>query len=135
MARPGANEQVSIVLQKTLYDLEHLRTPMVGKIPWPRDPPSLHEEGHKGQKLQPERLSDPHLISDARVLDSALQSGPAMPSPRNLRLLVFSVFCPQLLTQIPPVWQFQKYNATLCLPSRRKNIPSGANQKPLKLWG
>ena len=50
MGRPGANQHVSIVLQKTLYDLEHLTIPIVGKIPWPRDPPPFHEEGHKGQK-------------------------------------------------------------------------------------
>ena len=101
MGSPGANQQVLIVLQKNLYGSEHLTSLIVGKIPWPRDPPPLHEEGHKGQKLQPERSSDPHLISDARDLVSALQSVPVMPSPRNLRLLVFSDFCPQLLAHKP----------------------------------
>lgn len=131
MGSPGANQQVSIALQKIIYGLEHLTTPIVGKIPWPHDPPPLHEEGHKGLKLQPERSSDPHLISDARDLVSALQSVPAMPSPRNLRLLVFSDFCPQLLAHKPSSLAIPELQCSpLPAVQKKKHCPLGLTRSP-----
>ena len=68
---PGAKQQVSIVLQKTLCSLELLTTPIVGKPPWPREPP-IHEGAIRDRNSNLSDCLTLALTSDARDLDSGL---------------------------------------------------------------
>ena len=85
--------------------------------------------GHQGQKLQPERSSDPRpdfrcTRSRFRSVDCACHGLTQKPKPS----LCSQTFVVRLLAHKPSSLAIQNYNAALCRPSRRKTLSSGANQ-------
>ena len=92
-------------------------------------PPS--RRGHQGQNVQPERSSEPRpefrcMRSRFRSVDCACHSLTQKPWPS----LGSQTSVLRLLAHKPSNLAIQNYNAALCLPSRRKTLPSGATQKP-----
>ena len=69
---PGAKQQVSIFLQNKLCSWELLTTPIVGKHPWPRDPPPVQEVAIRDRMSNLSDCLILALTSDARDLDSGL---------------------------------------------------------------
>ena len=113
-------------MQKNLCSWELLKTPIVGKPPWPCDPPPPSRRGHQEQNVQPERSSDPRPVfrrtrSRFRSVDCACHIPTQNPRPSMRSQIPSSDFWPTS----PPVWQSRLQCSTL--PALQK--------KNIALWG